>query len=424
MIIKNGHVVNPASGHDGIYDIKIFDGVVVSIEREIDTNGSEEVIDAEGLYVFPGFIDLHVHFRDPGLTNKEDIETGSKAAARGGYTTVCCMPNTKPVIDSVETVKYIIDKSKSVGLTNVLPVASITKGMKGEELNDIKALINAGAIAISEDGKSVMNAALIKEAMEIAAGLNIPVLSHCEDANLVAGGVMNEGAKSKEFGLPGISNSVENVIAARDMILADETGARLHLCHCSTKESVDYLRLCKNKNITGECCPHHFVLTEDDIPSGNSGEYKMNPPLRAKADKQALVKGLIEGDLGAIATDHAPHTSEEKSKGFLGAPFGIVGLETSAALSFTKLVKEAGMSVSDMIKRMSTTPASIIGVDGGDISKGKTADITLFDPNAVYKISAADFAGKGKSMPYDGMEVTGKVRMTILGGKIVYEDMP
>lgn len=426
MIIKNGHVVNPATGHDGIYDVLIEDGVVVKIAEEIDTNDSEEEINAEGKYVFPGFIDLHVHFRDPGLTHKEDIESGSRAAARGGYTTVCCMPNTKPVTDSVETVRYIIEKGETVGLTNVLPVAAITKNMDGKELNDIKALVEAGAIAISEDGKSVMDASLIKQAMEIAAKLDVPVLSHCEDANLVAKGVMNKGEKSREFDLPGINNSVENVIAARDMILAKETGVRLHLCHCSTRESVDYLRLSKEAgdDITGECCPHHFTLTENDIPSKDSGEYKMNPPLRAKADKDALVEGLIEGWIGVVATDHAPHTDEEKSKGFLGSPFGIVGLETSAALTYTKLVKDDRMSVLEMVKRMSTTPARVIGIDKGDISEGKTADITIFDPNEVYKISAKDFAGKGKSMPYEGMEVTGKVCMTILGGKIVYEDMP
>ncbi|SFH72754.1 dihydroorotase [Pseudobutyrivibrio sp. OR37] len=422
LIIKNGRVLNPPTGTDEILDIKIDGNIISAISADIVPVFSDEVIDAKGCYVFPGFIDMHVHFRDPGQTAKEDIETGSKAAARGGVTTVLAMPNTKPVVDNPELVNYVHEKGKSVGLTRVLQVGSVTKGMEGKELSDLEGMIKAGIPAISEDGKSVMDSGLYREAMKIVAKANVPVLAHCEDINLVQGGVMNMGAKSDFMGEKGISNAVENIIEARDIMLAEETNATLHLCHCSTKESYDILKEAKARGIkvSGEVCPHHFTLTEDDIVPGD-GNYKMNPPVRTKEDREALRRGLAEGVFEVISTDHAPHTAEEKAKGF-ASPFGIVGLETSASLTYSELVLSGLISPLQMAALMSSNPARILGFEQlGDLSVGKNADVTIFNPNAEYEIHAADFAGKSKNMPYEGRKVQGKVVTTIFEGNVVYK---
>ena len=422
LIIKNGRVINPPTNTNELLDIKIDGNIISAVEAGIVPVFSDEVIDAKGCLVFPGFIDMHVHFRDPGQTAKEDIETGSKAAARGGVTTVLAMPNTKPVVDTPELVNYVHEKGKAVGLTRVLQVGSVTKGMEGKELSDLEGMIKAGIPAISEDGKSVMDSGLYREAMKLVAKKGIPVLAHCEDINLVQGGVMNMGAKSDSMGEKGISNAVENIIEARDIMLAEETGATLHLCHCSTKESYDILKEAKARGIkvSGEVCPHHFTLTEDDIVPGD-GNYKMNPPVRTKEDREALRKGLAEGVFEVISTDHAPHTAEEKAKGF-ASPFGIVGLETSASLTYTELVKSGIITEMQMAACMSSNPARILGMDNlGDISVGKSADITIFNPDMEYEIHAADFVGKSKNMPYEGRKVWGKVVTTIFDGRVVYK---
>ena len=421
ILIKNGRVLNPPTGVDSVCDVRIENDRIVEMAPNLEAVEGEQVVDATGKFVMPGFIDLHVHFRDPGLTHKEDIETGSKAAARGGFTTVLAMPNTKPVADCVDVVNYVHNRAKEVGLTRVLQVGSVTKGMEGVELSDIAGMAKAGIPAISEDGKSVMNSEVYREAMVIAARENIPVLAHCEDINLVHGGVMNKGSKSAELGENGISNAVENIIEVRDAMLAEETGATLHLCHCSTKESYDIIKEARARGvkITGEVCPHHFALTEDDIVAGD-GNYKMNPPLRTQADKDSLRKGLAEGVFDVISTDHAPHTAEEKAKGF-ASPFGIVGLETSASLTYTELVLSGHISPFKMAAYMSSNPARVIGRDDiGNVSVGKKADITIFDPSVSYEIHAADFVGKSKNMPYEGRRVTGRVDMTIFDGKVVY----
>ena len=422
LIIKNGRVLNPPTNTDEILDIKIDGNIISAVEAGIVPVSFDTVIDAEGCYVMPGLIDMHVHFRDPGQTAKEDIETGSKAAARGGFTTVLAMPNTKPVVDNPELVTYVHDKAKNVGLTRVLQVGSVTKGMEGKELSDLQGMIEAGIPAISEDGKSVMDSGLYREAMKIVAKENIPVLAHCEDINLVQGGVMNMGSKSDAMGEKGISNAVENIIEARDIMLAEETGATLHLCHCSTKESYDIIKEAKaaGVKVSGEVCPHHFTLTEDDIVPGD-GNYKMNPPVRTKADRDKLRQGLAEGIFEVISTDHAPHTAEEKSKGF-ASPFGIVGLETSVSLTYSELVLTGLITPLTMAAYMSSNPARILGrKDLGDLSVGKAADITIFDPKAEYEIHAADFVGKSKNMPYENRHVTGRVVKTIFGGNVVYE---
>ncbi|SFN95025.1 dihydroorotase [Pseudobutyrivibrio sp. UC1225] len=423
LIIKNGRVLNPPTNTDEILDIKIDGNIISAVEAEIVPVSFDEVIDAAGCYVMPGFIDMHVHFRDPGQTAKEDIETGSKAAARGGVTTVLAMPNTKPVVDNPELVKYVHDKGAQVGLTRVLQVGSVTKGMEGKELSDLQGMIDVGIPAISEDGKSVMDSGLYREAMKFVATAGVPVLAHCEDINLVQGGVMNMGAKSDAMGEKGISNAVENIIEARDIMLAEETGATLHLCHCSTKESYQILKEAKEAGIkvSGEVCPHHFTLTEDDIVPGD-GNYKMNPPVRTKEDREFLRRGLAEGVFEVISTDHAPHTAEEKAKGF-ASPFGIVGLETSASLTYTELVLSGLITPLTMAAYMSSNPARILGRDDlGNLAPGKAADITIFDPTISYEIHAADFVGKSKNMPYEGRKVQGKVVKTIYGGRVVYYD--
>ena len=422
ILIKNGRVINPSENLDKVMDIFVEDGIIKekaeSIEKQADT-----VIDAAGCYVMPGLIDLHVHFRDPGLTYKEDIETGSKAAAKGGFTTVCCMPNTKPVVDNVETVKYIIEKGEKTGLTNVLPVGAVTKNMAGVEITDVEELKKAGICAISEDGKSVMNSGVYRKAMKNAAKANVPVLAHCEDINLVEGGVINLGDKSSELGVKGISNAVEDVIAMRDIMLAKETGATLHLCHCSTKDSVEMVKRAKEEGIkvTAEVCPHHFSMCSDDI-TGNDSNFKMNPPLRAREDMEALIKGLQDDIMDVISTDHAPHSAEEKAKDLEHAPFGIVGLETSVALTVTNLVKKGYLTPMQMAAKMSYNPAKVLGIPKGTLDEGKIADITIINPDKEYTIDVNTFESKGKNTPFDGYKVSGEVEYTILNGKVVYSN--
>ena len=421
LLIKNGHVINPATETDEVADILAEDGKVVKMEKNIKDK-ADYVIDAKGCYVMPGFIDMHVHLRDPGQEQKETIETGCNAAAHGGYTTILAMPNTKPVVDNPDVVKYVQNKAKTVGVVNVLQVGAITKGQQGKELADIRGMYEAGIPAISEDGRSVMNSELYREAMEIAAELDIPVLAHCEDINLVNGGVMNEDAHSKELGLRGITNSVEDIIVARDIMLSGDTGAKLHLCHCSTKDSVKMIRIAKKDgvSVSAEVCPHHFAMTEDEI-AGDDANYKMNPPLRSAADVEALVDGLADGTMEAISTDHAPHGEEEKKQSIAKAPFGIVGSETAYALSVTHLVKTGKLTPLQLVEKMSTNPCRILSVPGGTLSVGAPADITIADMDSEYVIDKNTFLSKGKNTPFDGAKVNGRVYYTIVGGNIVYQ---
>lgn len=422
LIIKNGRVIDPAVQHDSVADILIKDGKIVKVMEGIQEQADRQ-IDAAGCFVMPGFIDLHVHLRDPGFEEKETVATGAAAAARGGYTTIVAMPNTRPVVDHADVVNYVHNKAKSVTKVNVLQVGAITKRMEGTQLSDIEQMVQAGSPAISEDGKSVMNAYLLQEAMKIAKRLDIPVLSHCEDKNLVNGGVVNADENAKKRELPGITNSVENVMVIRDVQLASETGAKLHLCHCSTKESVEIVKMAKergNTRITAEVCPHHFTLTSDDIVPGDTN-YKMNPPLRTREDVEALRQGLKEGVMDVIATDHAPHTRDEKNDSMLRAPFGIVGLETAASLAYTELVLGGYLTPMQMAEKMSYNPARVLGIDKGSLEPGKTADIVIFDPEKTYRIDAAQFASKSRNTPFQGREVTGAVRMTIAGGAVIYQ---
>lgn len=421
LLIKNGRILNPAENEDFTGDILIRDGMIV--EKGKDINKECDVIDASGCYVMPGLIDLHVHLRDPGLEYKETLSTGAKAAAHGGFTTICPMPNTKPVTDTPEKIRTLVERIKNECVINVLPIGSVTDGMQGKEVTDIKGMKEAGACGISEDGKSVMDSGVYRIAMREAAACGMPVMAHCEDINLVQGGVMNMGNKSDELELNGISNAVEDIIAIRDIMLAKETGAKLHLCHCSTKDSVRMVEEAKKDgvDVTAEVCPHHFTLCDEDI-TGDDGNYKMNPPLRSRADMETLKEGIKAGIMEVISTDHAPHSAEEKSGGFKSSPFGIVGLETSAALTMTELVDKGYLTPMGMAERMSYNPAKVIGIDKGTLNVGKTADIVVFDPDSEYEIDVNTFESKGKNTPFNGKKVKGRVKYTICSGKIVYKD--
>lgn len=438
ILIKGGHVINPATKMDEVADVRIENDVIAEIGKNLKAKKTDRVIQAKGYYVMPGFIDMHVHFRDPGFEQKEDIYTGMAAAAHGGYTTVLTMPNTKPVVDNADVVNYVHTKAASGHCIHVMQVGAVTKGQQGKELADIKGMVEAGIPAISEDGKSVMNAEVYREGMLEAAKYGIPVLAHCEDINMVNGGVMNADEKAKELDMPGITNSVEDVIIARDIVLSKETGAQLHLCHCSTADSVKMVKLAKEEGlkVSAEVCPHHFTLTSDDIkkfvPQIENGiliphetdadtNYKMNPPLRTKKDVEALREGLRDGIMDVISTDHAPHTFDDKNTSMKKAPFGIVGLETAACLTYSELVLGGYLTPMQMAEKMSYNPARIIGIDKGDIQPGKKADVVLFDPNETYRIDKNTFASKGRNTPFDGREVTGRVKLTICDGNIVYE---
>lgn len=421
ILIRNGHVVDPLTGRDGRFHVLIEDGRIKKVSEVIDEK-ADEVIDVEGCYVMPGLIDLHVHLRDPGFEYKETLETGGKAAVKGGVTTVCAMPNTRPVIDDGEKVAAVHERAGREALSHVIQIGAVTKGQEGKELADIAGMARAGCHAVSEDGKSVMDASLYRRGMKAAREAGICVFAHCEDITMVEGGVMNADENARRLGLKGITNSVEDVIVARDILLAKETGVKLHLCHCSTADSVRMIRLAKEEGlpVTGEVCPHHFILCTDDI-SEDDGNYKMNPPLRSRQDVEALRQGLKNGVIDVISTDHAPHSAEEKDKSMAQALFGIVGLETSAALTYTELVRPGIISIMDMAEKMSYHPARILGLeDKGSVSEGKAADIMIFDPEKKYCIDKNAFVSKGRNTPFDGYEVYGEVRYTFVDGKPVY----
>ncbi len=423
-LIRNGYVIDPASGVEGTYDVLIDGDRIGRVAKNLAAEASRdtEVIDVSGCYVMPGFIDLHVHLREPGFEYKETIRTGSLAAAAGGFTTICPMPNTKPATDSAEMIGRVLEQAAKEGIVHILPIGAVTLGQEGKELTDIAAMTKAGAVALSEDGKSVMDTALYAEGMRRAAHCNIPVFAHCEDKSLVGNGVINAGKKAQELGLPGISNAVEDIITARDILLAKETGVRLHLCHCSTRDSVKMIALAKEEGlkVTGEVCPHHFTLSEEDIP-GDNADYKMNPPLRSLEDVVALKEAIGKGIIDVISTDHAPHSKEEKEKSFREAPFGIVGLETAFALTMTELVEKGYLTPGQMVEKLSVNPARILGCDKGRIGEGCIADLVIADPGQEYVIDRSSFFSKGKNTPFDGRRVRGRILYTFVGGKLVYE---
>ncbi|MFV0343587.1 MAG: dihydroorotase [Anaerocolumna sp.] len=422
ILIKNGYILDPATNTEGVMDILIDGNVIQQVEKNINTK-TDEIIDGTGLYVMPGFIDLHVHLREPGFEYKETIRTGSQSAARGGFTTICPMPNTNPSIDSKYMVEYLLLKAKEEAVVNIVPIGAVTKGQSGIELADIKGMAENGVLGISEDGKSVMNTRIYKQGMLEAKKHNLVVFAHCEDKDLVQDGVLNEGEKAQELDLPGISNSVEDIIVARDILLAKDTGAKLHLCHCSTKDSVTLVNMAKTMGlpVTAEVCPHHFTLSDTDIIADDSN-YKMNPPLRSKEDIIALKEGLKNNIMDVIATDHAPHSEEEKKKSIRHAPFGIVGMETAFALTMTELVHDGFLTPMQMVEKLSMNPANILGIQKGSLKPGLVADIVIASPEEEYVIDTKEFASKSSNTPFAGRKVKGRIKYTIVDGKVVFQD--
>lgn len=418
LLIKGGTAV--FADKCEVCDILVDGKKIVKIAKNVEEKGAK-VIDAKGLHVFPGLIDLHVHLREPGFEYKEDIASGSAAAVRGGFSQVCCMPNTDPVCDNAAVVGYIVARGREVNLCKVRPIGAITKGEKGEQLAEIGKMKEAGAVAISDDGRPVANARIMRLAMEYASDFGLICLSHCEDKDLVDGGVVNEGYNSTLAGLKGIPRAAEEIMLAREIILAETLGKRAHICHVSTKGGVQLLREAKKRGvaITAETCPHYFTLTDDVIMSFDANT-KVNPPIREAEDVEAIKEGLKDGTLDCVVTDHAPHHKDEKNVEYNLAAFGISGIETSFSLSYTYLVKAGVLTLEQLADRMSAAPARILGLEGGALAEGAVADIMLADLNAKYVIDSKDFVSKGKNTPFNGTEVYGKVCCTIVDGDVKY----
>ncbi|MBR2477212.1 MAG: dihydroorotase [Clostridia bacterium] len=419
IIIKGGRVIDPANGVDRVADVLAEDGVIVNIGENISADGAE-VIDASGNIVVPGLIDMHCHLREPGFEYKEDIINGSKSALAGGFTSIACMPNTKPASDSKETVSYIANRGKEANMANVFPIGAITKGLGGVELTDIAELKNAGAIAVSDDGRPVENSAMMLSAMKTAKDLGVSVISHCEDISL-GKGAMNEGALADELGFEGISPCSEEVMVARDAILSEQYKLPMHIAHVSTRRSVDFVRRAKANGapITCETCPHYFSLTEDAVKRYGSNA-KMNPPLRGADDMSAIIEGLKDGTIDVIATDHAPHSAEEKSGEFGKTPNGIVGFETAFAVGYTYLVEKGYLTLSELIGKMTCAPSDILNIGRGNLGIGAPADIAIFNIDDKYTVDVAKFYSKSKNSPYDGFELKGKLVCSVVGGKTVF----
>ncbi len=420
LLIKNAVVISPADGLNGVRDIKVKDGVIAEIGENLASDG--EVINAEGLCAVPGLVDMHVHLRDPGQTQKEDIITGCRAAAAGGVTSLLAMPNTSPTTDDPETVRYILDKASSAD-ARVYVAASITKGLKSEEMTDLAALREAGAVGLSDDGRPVVNTGFLSEAMIAAPKLGMTVVAHCEDLFLADGGKMNKGTISRQLGIKGIPASAEDCGTAREIALAAAENVPIHICHVSTKTSVALIRDAKKRGVrvTAETAPHYFSLTENELLKRDA-DYRMNPPLRTAEDVKAIIEGLTDGTLDAIATDHAPHTPAEKAD-FEKAPNGSIGMETSLAAGITYLVKPGLLTLDRLIEKMSANPARILGINAGTLSAGAPADIVLIDPDEEWTVDVNRLHGKSKNTPFKGLTLTGRVKRTVLGGKTVYSDM-
>ena len=421
MLIRGARVIDPANGLDKICDILIKNGVIAAVGEALSAPMGSEVLDAAGLVACPGLIDMHVHLRDPGFIHKEDISTGCAAAVAGGFTSVVCMPNTKPVCDTPEIVSYIRERAENVGLCRVYPTAAITLGEQGGALTDFAALKAAGAVALTDDGRPVEDPDLMERAVEQAALCGMLVISHCEDLAIVNGGIMHKGVVSEELGVPGISRDSEDSVTLRECEIALRTGGRVHIAHVSTEGSVDIIRRAKAQGarVTAETAPHYLLLT-DELLHSRDANFRMNPPLRELSDIAEVRHGLRDGTLDCIITDHAPHTAEEKAD-FLRAPNGVVGLETSLAATLTALHHGDGMKLSRIVELMSTAPARVLGIPGGTLSVGAAADITLFDVGARWVVTPEAFHGKSKNTPFMGMELSGRVTFTILGGRLVYE---
>ncbi len=418
LLIKNGTVVTPSGEIKA--DLLVEGNKIVKISPFIDEKC--KTIDASGKHILAGIIDIHVHLREPGFEGKEDIESGSKAAVAGGVTQVCCMPNTNPVCDNAVVATYIKHRAEEVGLCKIHPIGAITKGENGETLSDIGKMKAAGAVALSDDGKSVANSQIMRLAMEYANDFGLKCLCHCEDKDLVDGGMVNEGYNSTLTGLKGSLRAAEDIMVAREIALSESLNIPVHICHVSTYSGVEIIRSAKSRGIrvTAETCPHYFILTDDIITSYDTNT-KVNPPVREDKDVKAIIKGLKDGTLDCIVTDHAPHSLKDKQVEYELAAFGISGIETSFALSYTYLVKTGILTLAELSKRMSAAPAQILGLEGGEIKEGAVADLTIVDLNRKYVIDSKKFLSKGKNTPFNGFEVYGEVQYTIVDGAIKFK---
>lgn len=421
-LIKGGHVIDAKTKINECLDILIENGKIVEIGKDLDfVNG--DIIYAEGKYVLPGLVDAHCHLRDPGQEYKEDIETGTRSAAKGGFTSIACMPNTNPVIDNQAIVKYIINKAKQDGVVNVYPIGAISKGLKGEELSEIGELKFAGAVAISDDGRPLKSSALMKKALQYSSMFDITVISHCEDLDLADEGAMNEGYMSTILGLKGIPSAAEEIMVARDLILAEYTKVPVHIAHVSTELSVDLIRHAKSRGVkvTCETCPHYFTLTEEACDGFNTLA-KVNPPLRTKKDVEAIIEGLKDGTIDIIATDHAPHHEDEKNVEFAVAANGMVGFETALPLSITYLVKPGHLTLEQLVEKMCVNPSKILGLNKGSIEIGNSADLTIIDLDEEYVVDISKFSSKSKNSPFNGFKLQGTVYYTIVNGNVVVRE--
>lgn len=421
ILIKNGHVIDPANGVNSLADIFVKDGVIAEIGTNLNPEDKDmEIIDATDKIVSPGLVDMHVHLREPGFEYKEDVESGTRAAVAGGVTSVACMPNTNPVIDNAAVITFIKEKAKEAGYAHVYPVGAVSKGLKGQELAEIGEMRFSGAVAISDDGKPVADSGFMRRAMEYSKMFDIKVISHCEDLSLANDGYMNEGPTATAMGLRGISRASEEVMVARDIVIAESIGAPVHIAHISTKGSVELIRHAKQRGVevTCETCPHYFTLT-DKACEGFNTNAKMNPPLRTEEDVEAIKAGLKDGTIDCIVTDHAPHHIDEKNCEFGYAPNGIIGLETSLGLGIKYLVNGGVLTLEELIEKMSINPSKILGIAKGTLGVGKTADITIFDPQKPWTVDVDKFQSKSKNSPYDGYELFGKPEYVIVSGKTV-----
>ncbi|MDN5301628.1 MAG: dihydroorotase [Thermoanaerobacteraceae bacterium] len=421
-ILKGARVIDPNRKVDEVRDILVVDGSIAAMEKKINISGAE-VIDLTGLILTPGLIDMHVHFREPGYEYKEDIETGSRSAAAGGFTTVACMPNTRPPVDNAMMVEYVKSRALKSRLVRVLPIGCVSKGLEGKEIAEMGDMVQAGAVAFSDDGRPVADSSLMRKALMYASMFDRVIIDHCEDPGLFEGGQVNEGYISTLLGLQGIPASAEEIMVARNILLARETGTRVHIAHVSTKGSVELIRRAKAEGVkvTCEATPHHLTLTEEAVV-GYDTNAKMNPPLRTKEDVEALLEGLKDGTIDVIATDHAPHSIDEKDVEFDKASFGIVGLETSLGIILTHIVGKGKLDLGQAIEKMTIGPARALGIDAGSLTIGKPADITVIDPDLEWTVDKNKFFSKGRNTPFHGWKLKGKAVLTMVGGKIVYAD--
>jgi len=423
LLIKNGIVIDPTAGLNSEMSILIEDGKVSEIGEDIEVLSNMDVIDVKGKYVLPGLVDAHCHLREPGFEYKEDIESGTKSAVMGGFTSVACMPNTNPVIDNESVVKYILNKAKNDGYANVFPIGAISKGLEGKELSEIGELKFAGVVAISDDGKPVQNSSLMKKAMQYASIFDTIVISHCEDIEIAEDGVINEGYMSTSLGLKGVPKAAEEVMVSRDLILAEYTNTPIHIAHVSTELSVDLIRNAKKRGVkvTCETCPHYFVLTENVCANFNTMA-KVNPPLRTDRDVEAIVEGLRDGTIDIIATDHAPHHFDEKNVEFANAASGIVGFETALPLAITYLYKTNILTIEQIVEKMCINPSKLLGINKGSLKVGRPADITIIDLNEELVVDIEKFSSMSKNSPFNGFRLQGKVYYTIVNGKIIVRE--